>query len=148
MTDTDSKKYEGQIPTEFILTTEKFISYFFHEYNFNSKFASKNLDIQEFMSFGQDNPIFESIPDLKTTNFTEYLPDPILKQQINEGKLLVGRLNINRLMPNKATLRVYGLDAEIYIDGEQYLNRATNFDTVAVQILPESSIFYEIEYNF
>ena len=84
-------------------------------------------------------PQLELIPELKG-EYKEYLPEDQLKKQINEGKLLVGRLNINRLNPQKATIRVFGLEEDICINGDMNINRAINFDTVAVRILPESGI--------
>jgi hypothetical protein len=70
--------------------------------------------------------------------FEEYLPEDLVFKEVREGKLLRGRLGINRLDPKQGTIRIFELNQDVCIIGARNINRAVNFDTVAVRVLPES----------
>ncbi len=152
LTNSDPSKYTAHLPSEFVLTTDQFIKLvLFVSFSFsggtkietfNRKFIKESPEIQEYISITTATvPELDSVPELQSISFTEYLPESELHKQINEGTLLIGRLNINRLNPQKGSVRIFGLDQEIFINGAENLNRAINFDTVAVRVLPESSNF-------
>ena len=82
-------------------------------------------------------------PSTVNLNFTkekheEYLPEDTVNKEISEGKLLRARLCINRLDPKQGTIRIFELNQDVCIIGMKNINRAINFDTVAVKVLPES----------
>ncbi len=99
--------------------------------------------MQEYMSLAGGASHLDAVPEL-SADYDEYLDEDSLRRQINEGKLLVGRMGVNRINPQKASIRVFGLEEDVYIIGEKNINRATSFDTVAVRILPESGILERI----
>lgn len=74
-------------------------------------------------------------------NYEEHLPEEQLLKGISEGKLLRGRLGINRLDPTQGTIRIFEIDQDVCIIGPENINRAVNFDTVAVKLLGESGSF-------
>ena len=75
-------------------------------------------------------------PNQRKSLFAPYLPQANIPQLIEEGKLVVGILRVNKKNRSDAWVSTDGvLDSDIYICGSKDRNRALEGDLVAVELL-------------
>jgi exosome complex exonuclease DIS3/RRP44 len=97
------------------------VDYLGINFDYDSEFVELKIENKEFL-----------------LDYATHLPIEELKQEINVGNLIKGKLRINRTNPQEAVISTqYGFDVKIL--GYENLNRAVNGDFVGVELLKEES---------
>jgi hypothetical protein len=97
------------------------VDYLGINFDYDSDFVEMKIENKEFL-----------------LDYKSHLPIEELKQEINVGNLIKGKLRINRTNPQEAVISTqYGFDVKIL--GYENLSRAVNGDVVGVGLLKEES---------